>query len=102
MCSWDRVEVWQHSYVVSALPHVTLPCPLLSCHVRYFTGTCKNNGKCTGSWLPVTLPKFYGLFYGAGADSLAFFPIRYDFSFSGLYADGFEILSISNLYYFTL
>ena len=64
----DRsVAAWRHSYVVSAyiatLPYVILSCPILSCHVRYcFTGSCKNNGTGTGSWLPVILPKVLRIF----------------------------------------
>ena len=42
MWTWERVEVWGHSNVVSVyiatLPYVTLSCPILSCHVRYFYG----------------------------------------------------------------
>ena len=37
---WERVEVWRHIYVVSVyittLLYVTLSCPILSGHARYF------------------------------------------------------------------
>ena len=58
--------MWRHSYVVSAdiatLPYMTLSCPILSCHEIFFTGSRKNNGIGTGSWLPVILPSL-GIFF---------------------------------------
>ena len=54
--------------IIATLPYVTLSCPILSCHVRYFPGSRKNNGTGTGIWLPVILPYILRNFYNVGLD----------------------------------
>ena len=60
--------MWRHNYVVSAyiatLPYVTLSCPIVSYHVRYFTGFRENNSRGNCCWLPVIHNvKFTGFFF---------------------------------------
>ena len=60
--------MWRHSYIVSAyiatLPYLTLSCPILSCHVRYFLRVpVKITVRVLAAGCQLTYRKFYGFFY---------------------------------------
>ena len=63
--------MWRHSYVVSAcittLSYVTLSCPILSCHVRYFTNSRKITVKELAADCQLSYRKFYGYFFLHGS-----------------------------------
>ena len=67
MLTWERVEVWRHSYVVSTyiatLPYVTLSCPILSCHLRYLLRVpVKITVQVLAAGCQLSYRKFYGFF----------------------------------------